>query len=99
MEEVKERQAELSKMRALMFYQERKQHHMNKIKSKVLTLCSSSPRGFPCKNDARFARRRLMATNSPFFSMLLYLALAFPFLCLFSRFSFTLCCVVLRLAR
>ncbi|CAN0302715.1 unnamed protein product, partial [Ectocarpus sp. 8 AP-2014] len=34
-EEVKERQAELSKMRALMFYQERKQHHMNKIKSKV----------------------------------------------------------------
>lgn len=36
MEEVRERQAELSKMRALMFYQERKQHHMNKIKSKVL---------------------------------------------------------------
>ena len=35
MEEVRERQAELSKMRALMFYQERKQHHMNKIKSKV----------------------------------------------------------------
>lgn len=35
MEEVKERQAELSKMRALMFYHERKQHHMNKIKSKV----------------------------------------------------------------
>lgn len=35
-EEVRERQAELSKMRALMFYQERKQHHMNKIKSKVL---------------------------------------------------------------
>ncbi|CAM9978280.1 unnamed protein product [Ectocarpus sp. 4 AP-2014] len=34
-EEVKERQAELSKMRALMFYHERKQHHMNKIKSKV----------------------------------------------------------------
>lgn len=35
MEEVQERQAELSKMRALMFYQERKQHRMNKIKSKV----------------------------------------------------------------
>lgn len=35
LEEVKERQSELSKMRALMFYQERKQHHMNKIKSKV----------------------------------------------------------------
>lgn len=34
-EEVKERQAELSKMRALMLYQERKQHHMKKIKSKV----------------------------------------------------------------
>lgn len=41
MEEVRERQAELSKMRALMFYQERKQHHMNKIKSKV---CSASAR-------------------------------------------------------
>lgn len=40
-EEVKERQAELSKMRALMFYQERKQHHMNKIKSKVL--CFAPP--------------------------------------------------------
>lgn len=41
MEEVKERQAELSKMRALMFYQERKQHHMNKIKSKVLTCAAA----------------------------------------------------------
>lgn len=40
-EEVKERQAELSKMRALMFYQERKQHHMNKIKSKVSTSTGS----------------------------------------------------------
>lgn len=42
MEEVKERQAELSKMRALMFYHERKQHHMNKIKSKVCTLLTFS---------------------------------------------------------
>ncbi|CAN0235087.1 unnamed protein product, partial [Discosporangium mesarthrocarpum] len=34
-EEVQDRQQELARMRALMFYQERKQHHMNKIKSKV----------------------------------------------------------------
>lgn len=43
-EEVKERQSELSKMRALMFYHERKQHHMNKIKSKVRL---QGPRWFP----------------------------------------------------
>lgn len=50
MEEVKERQAELSKMRALMFYQERKQHHMNKIKSKVgcdAVWCGAHGRRYP----------------------------------------------------
>lgn len=34
MEEYKRRMGELSKMRALMFYEEQKRHHINKIKSK-----------------------------------------------------------------
>ena len=33
-EELKKRHGELAKMRALMFYEEQKRHHMNKIKSK-----------------------------------------------------------------
>ena len=34
LEEYKKRHGELAKMRALMFYEEQKRHHMNKIKSK-----------------------------------------------------------------
>lgn len=34
-EEVAERQSELQRMRALLFYHERKRHHINKIKSKL----------------------------------------------------------------
>ena len=34
-EEIKSRQAELAKVKALMFYQQMKQHRINKIKSKA----------------------------------------------------------------